>query len=135
MTTEVLNSILYVEDEADIMEVVQMALEVVSGFTFQAYNCGYDAIEAVKTGFSPDLILLDVMMPKIDGPETLLELRKLPATATTPAIFMTAKTQQFDVSYYASLGALGVIPKPFDPMLLEMQLRQFWEFRPKPKAP
>jgi CheY-like chemotaxis protein len=75
----------------------------------------------------PDLILLDVMMPDMDGPATLAELRKLPATATTPVIFMTAKVQAAEVTYYKSIGAIGVVAKPFDPMLLAQQVRTLWQ--------
>jgi CheY-like chemotaxis protein len=66
------------------------------------------------------------MMPGMDGPATLAELRKLPNTAHTPVLFMTAKVQAAEVAHYKSLGALGVIAKPFDPMLLAQQVRQFW---------
>ena len=78
-------------------------------------------------GFQPDLLLLDVMMPNMDGPTTLAELRKKATTANTPVIFMTAKVQSSEQDYYFTLGAIGVIAKPFDPMSLSVQVRTLWE--------
>ena len=122
-----LKLVMYVEDDPDIQMVAQMALEVVGGLTLRSCSSGREALQAAQAGLVPDLILLDVMMPDMDGPATLAELRKLPATATTPAIFMTAKVQAAEVSYYKSIGAIGVIAKPFDPMLLAQQVRTLWE--------
>ncbi|QYF95618.1 response regulator [Massilia sp. PAMC28688] len=121
-----LKRILYVEDDPDIQMVAQMALEVVGGFTLRACSSGHEALQAAA-GFAPDLILLDVMMPGLDGPATLARLRELEATATTPAIFMTAKVQPAEVTYFKSLGAAGVIAKPFDPMDLPQQVRRLWQ--------
>lgn len=122
-----LNNILYVEDDADIQMVAQIALEAVGGFTLRTCGSGQEALAAIKAGFVPDLLLLDVMMPHMDGPATLLGLRKLPASAATPVIFMTAKVQASEIEQYQSLGALGVIPKPFDPMQLALEVRRLWE--------
>ncbi len=121
-----LKLVLYVEDDPDIQMVAQMALEVVGGLTLRSCSSGREALQAVAS-CQPDLILLDVMMPDMDGPATLAQLRELAATATTPVIFMTAKVQAAEVAHYKSLGALGVIAKPFDPMLLAQQVRQLWE--------
>ncbi|MFL6656898.1 MAG: response regulator [Massilia sp.] len=121
-----LNLVLYVEDDPDIQMVAQMALEVVGGLTLRSCSSGQEAIDAAAT-CQPDLILLDVMMPGLDGPATLAQLRKLPNTASTPVVFMTAKVQTAEVAYYKTLGALGVIAKPFDPMQLAQQVRQFWQ--------
>jgi two-component system, OmpR family, response regulator len=121
-----LKRILYVEDDPDIQMVAQMALEVVGGFTLRTCSSGQEALREAAA-FAPDLILLDVMMPSMDGPATLAELRKLDATAAIPAIFMTAKVQSAEVTYYKSLGAVGVIAKPFDPMELPQQVRQLWQ--------
>ena len=122
-----LKQILYVEDDPDIQMVAQMALEVVGGLTLRTCSSGREALQAAQAGAVPDLILLDVMMPDMDGPATLAELRKLPALASTPAIFMTAKVQAAEVKYYKSIGAIGVIAKPFDPMLLAQQVRTLWQ--------
>jgi two-component system OmpR family response regulator len=122
---ETLKTIMYVEDDPDIQMVAQIALEVVGGLDLHTFGSGKDAV-AAAAAFKPDLLLLDVMMPGMDGPMTLSELRKLPNTAATPVIFMTAKVQTAEVAHYRSLGALGVIAKPFDPMLLASQVRQLW---------
>lgn len=121
-----LNSILYVEDDGDIQTVAQIALEIVGGFQLRTCSSGKEALREAAT-FVPDLLLLDVMMPEMDGPTTLEGLRKCANTSNTPVIFMTAKVQATEVAYYKSLGALGVIAKPFDPMSLATQVRKLWE--------
>ncbi|MDI1272906.1 response regulator [Polaromonas sp.] len=117
--------ILYVEDEPDIRMVAQMALEAVGGFTVIACPSGSEALAAAPTA-QADLLLLDVMMPGMDGPSTLKALRALPATAGTPVIFMTAKVQAAEVAQYRELGAIDVIHKPFDPMELSAQISRIW---------
>ncbi|MEO7160205.1 MAG: response regulator [Polaromonas sp.] len=121
-----LGRILYVEDEPDIRTVAQMALEAVGGFTVIACAGGQEALNAAAEARA-DLLLLDVMMPGMDGPSTLKALREMSATARTPVIFMTAKVQANEVALYKSLGALEVIPKPFDPMELSAQIQRVWE--------
>ena len=120
-----MNRVLHVEDEPDIREVALMALEVVGGMTVTQAASGREALQAVKT-CAPDLILMDVMMPGMDGPSTLAELRKSPETAAIPVILMTAKVQSHEIERYRSLGAIDVIPKPFDPMTLSDQIREIW---------
>ena len=122
-----LTNILYVEDDLDIQAVAKIALEVVGGYTLKTCSSGAEAIAAIDGGFVPDLLLLDVMMPNMDGPTTLAELRKKTTTASTPVIFMTAKVQSSEQDYYFTLGAIGVIAKPFDPMSLSVQVRTLWE--------
>lgn len=122
-----LNKILYVEDDADIQTVAQIALEMVGGFSLKTCSSGQQALDEVQQGFVPDLLLLDVMMPNMDGPTTLAALRKIATTASTPVIFMTAKVQTVEMEHYLSLGAIGVIAKPFDPMELANQVRQLWQ--------
>lgn len=121
-----LKRILYVEDEADIRTVSQMALESLGGFILEVCCDGFEAVEK-GPAFTPDLIVLDVMMPGMDGPSTLKALRALPELAATPVIFMTAKIQAHEVAAYKSMGAAGVIAKPFDPMTLSDQIREIWE--------
>lgn len=121
-----LNRILYVEDEADIQAVARIALEAIGGFTVKTCDSGNEALAAAPE-FMPDLVLLDVMMPGMDGPSTLKALRDIPALASTPVIFMTAKVQPNEIAAYKTLGALDVIPKPFDPMTLASTIRQMWE--------
>lgn len=117
--------ILYVEDEPDIRAIAQMALEAVGGFTVIVCSSGSEALAAAPTARA-DLLLLDVMMPGMDGPSTLKALRALPATADTPVIFMTAKVQAAEVAQYRELGAIDVIHKPFDPMELSAQISRIW---------
>ena len=120
--------ILYVEDQQDIRLVAKMALEAVGGFTVVACASGQEALSSAAAAMA-DLLLLDIMMPGMDGPSTLKALRELPATAHTPVIFMTAKVQTAEVAQYMALGALQVIPKPFDPMELSAQIRHIWEMQ------
>jgi two-component system, OmpR family, response regulator len=124
--SKTLEKILYVEDDPDIQQIAVMVLETISGFTLAACSSGNEAIERA-VAFNPDLMLLDVMMPGIDGPETLRALRKFPELVNTPAVFMTAKVQPQEVQEYLSMGALAVIAKPFDPMTLADELRKIWE--------
>jgi len=124
-----LTKILYVEDEADIQAVAQIALEAVGGFTLKTCSSGEDAINEIEE-FSPDLILLDVMMPGIDGPSTLKEMRKITQFNDTPAIFMTAKVQPDEVKSLLENGAVDVISKPFDPMELANIIKEIWSKLP-----
>jgi CheY-like chemotaxis protein len=128
-----LNRILYVEDEADIRVVAEIALEVVGGFTVTSCASGAEALDCAAR-VRPDLLLLDMMMPGMDGLSTLEALRAQPATAATPVIFMTAKVQPAEVAHYKSFGALEVISKPFDPMALAEQIRSIW-LRPRAAIP
>lgn len=124
--TQPLKNILYVEDEPDIQTVAQMALQTIGGFNVQLCSSGEEAVE--KAPFiAPELILLDVMMPGMDGPDTFRALRAMPGMTGTPVIFMTAKTQAHEVAALIEMGALGVIPKPFDPVTLSDQITALWE--------
>jgi len=124
--TKILNSILMVEDEPDIQTVAKLSLESVGGFSVEICSSGQEAIEKAPK-IKPDLILLDVMMPGMDGPTTLQELKKIPEITGTPVIFMTAKVQPQEVQQYLELGAINVIAKPFDPMTLSDNVRDIWE--------
>ncbi|MEI6046629.1 MAG: response regulator [Chloroflexota bacterium] len=121
-----LNRILVVEDEPDIQVIAKLALEAVGGFTVELCNSGAEALKKAPL-FTPDLILLDVMMPGMDGPSTFKKLRELPQITTTPVIFMTAKVQPHEVIQYREMGALDVIAKPFDPMTLSDTIRNIWK--------
>jgi len=123
-----LSRILYAEDEPDIREVALMALEAIGGFTVMACGSGQEALDKAVE-FKPDIILLDVMMPNLDGPSTLLRLKELQALVDVPVVFMTAKVQPKEVEDLISLGAMAVIPKPFDPMTLADQIRDVWNRR------
>lgn len=121
-----LSRILYVEDDPDIQHIAQLALEIVGGFTVEICSSGQEALDKAAA-FSPQMILIDVMMPAMDGPTTLLRLREHPATVDTPAVFLTAKAQPGEVAEYLANGAIDVIAKPFDPMTLADQIREIWE--------
>ncbi|MDM7949325.1 response regulator [Hydrogenophaga sp.] len=120
-----LQRVLYVEDEPDIQAVARLALEVVGGLMVKTCSSGEEALREA-TAFEPQLILLDVMMPGMDGPGTLRALRQRPSLVDVPVVFMTAKVQPQEVSSYTAMGALGVIAKPFDPMTLATQVRGLW---------
>jgi len=123
-----LQRVLYVEDEPDIQAVARVALETVGRLEVKICSSGEEAMRE-SLAFEPDMILLDVMMPGMDGPGTLKALRGVPALAGIPVAFMTAKVQPSEMAHYQALGALGVIAKPFDPMALAGQVRQLWEQR------
>ena len=120
-----LKKIMYVEDEPDIQAVAKLALEALGGFQVKICSSGQEALDSVLA-FAPDLILLDVMMPGMDGPSTLKALRDLSELSKTPVIFMTAKVQPQELLQYKSLGAVDVIPKPFDPMTLADTVKKIW---------
>jgi len=124
--------ILLVEDEPDIQAIARIALETVGGFTVDIASCGQEGLEKASS-FAPDLILMDFMMPGMDGPTTFKALRQRPDTRHIPVTFMTAKVQPQEVAYLRSLGALGVIPKPFDPMTLASIVQSIWEENRDPR--
>src|SRR5215207_3322994 len=108
MTTPPLTRILMVEDDPDIQAVARLALEALGGFTVVMCGSGALAVQQAPV-FAPDLILLDVMMPGMDGPSTLQALREKATTAAIPVIFITAKAQAGEIAQYKALGALSVI--------------------------
>ena len=121
-----LTHIMYVDDEPDIRAIVEMALQAVGGFAVTLCQDGREALEKAPQ-VRPDLILLDVMMPGMDGPQTLEALRRVPELAAVPVVFMTAKVQPAEVARFRELGAADVIAKPFDPMALSDQVRAVWD--------
>ncbi|MCH8844332.1 MAG: response regulator [SAR324 cluster bacterium] len=128
MADKPLEKIMCVEDEPDIQEIVKMALEEVGGYTVKLCDSGEKALETVGE-FAPDLILLDVMMPGMDGPTTMKVLRERADSADIPVILMTAKVQPHEVAQYREQGALDVISKPFDPMTLSATIESMWQNR------
>lgn len=125
--------ILYVEDEPDIRLVATMALEMVGGFEVIACASGEEALQAAPTARA-DLLLVDMMMPGMNGIRTLEALRGIAATARTPAIFMTAKVQADEIATYKASGAIDVIPKPFEAMELAAQIRSIYARQAQPSA-
>ena len=121
-----LHRILYAEDEPLIQAVAKLALEKVGGFEVLICSSGTEALEKVAA-FAPDLILLDVVMPGLDGPATLQRLRLDPSTANIPVVFLTANAQPAEVAHYISLGAMDVVAKPFNPMTLAAKIRLIWD--------
>jgi CheY-like chemotaxis protein len=121
-----LSSVLYVDDEPDIREIAELALGLDGTLDVRIAASGEEALAAVRTR-RPDLILLDVMMPVMDGPATLARLREDHALAVVPVVFVTAKTLPAELLRFRALGAIDVISKPFDPMRLLEQVRLVWE--------
>jgi len=120
-----LEHILLVEDDLAIQTVARMALEMVGGFKVRVCGSGAEGLDAAQSG--PQLILLDVMMPGMDGPTVLQRLRGSPSTQHIPVIFMTAKCSAGEVDQLRKLGALDVIAKPFDPMTLSAAVSEIWD--------
>jgi CheY-like chemotaxis protein len=118
--------LLYVDDEPDIREVVQMALGLAAHLTVHTCDAGERAL-ALLPSLKPDLVILDVMMPGMDGPTTLSRMRADVTLASIPVIFMTAKAMPQEIARFRQMGAAGVIAKPFNPMQLSEQVFAVWE--------
>ncbi|NEP00930.1 MAG: response regulator [Symploca sp. SIO2E9] len=116
--------ILIIDDEEDIREVAQIALEVVGGWEVLTASSGSEGIAIAKVQ-QPDAILLDVMMPEMDGIATFQNLQTNPATDKIPVIFLTAKVQSADQRRFATLGVTATIAKPFKTMTLAEQVAEF----------
>ena len=126
--TSSLRRVLHVEDDPSIREVVSIALGVVGELEVMSCASGQKALDQA-VAWCPDLMLLDVMMPELDGPALLARLQDDPRTARIPVVFMTARVQPAELAHYRSLGALDVVIKPFDPLTLAGQIRHIWEAR------
>jgi CheY-like chemotaxis protein len=124
-----LERICYVEDDLDIQRIVRMSLERVGKMTVEIVTDPATAI-AVMTAFKPDLVMLDWMMPGMDGPTLFREMKKRPEVAGLPVVFITAKAAQRDLDELKNLGAAGTISKPFSPKDLPDQLRAIWSKLP-----
>jgi len=119
--------ILIIDDENDIREVVRLSLQLTENWTVSGANGGAAGTALALTS-DPDAILLDVMMPDMDGPSTLRVLQQNGVTKTIPVIFLTAKVQAADRQKFMQLGVRGVISKPFDPLTLGQQIREMLEW-------
>jgi len=113
--------ILIIDDEDDIREVAQLSLESIAGWQVSTARSGAEGIERARAE-KPDAILMDVMMPAMDGPTTFREMQKLPETADIPVVLLTAKVQGVDQRRFAGLGVAAVLFKPFDPLTLADQM-------------
>ena len=122
---DTLKKILSIEDDPDIQEVIRLSLENLGGFTVEVCGSGAEALKVAPV-FQPDLILLDAMMPGMDGLETLNALRQLPETEETPIVFMTAKVMRSEIEKFKRLTSQDVISKPFDPLSLPDKIRDIW---------
>lgn len=114
-------SVILAEDDPDIQLVARLALKR-AGFAVRVVSNGLEALEAVRAD-PPDVVLLDWMMPELDGPETCRQLKANPATAHLPVIFLTAKSQESEIQRGLGLGAAGYITKPFDALTLGQRVR------------
>ena len=123
--TSALTKILYCEDEPRIQFVTKMALERIGGFTVAICGSGDETLK-VAPDFKPDLVLLDVRMPGMSGPETFEALRQVPGLEMTPVVFMTANVMKEDIERYREMGVADVIAKPFEPTELPGRLRDIW---------
>ncbi|MTJ05856.1 MAG: response regulator [Sediminimonas qiaohouensis] len=119
-------TVLHVDDEEDIRVIAKLALETVGGLEVFQCASGSEALEMAPRA-NPDLFLLDVMMPDMDGVQTLKLLRELPGFEHTPAIFMTAKVGAEDQEELLRCGAAAVIPKPFDPLTVASDIVAMWQ--------
>ena len=129
MPNRPLNRICYVEDDEDIQRIVRMSLERVGKMTVAVVSDPTQAIAAM-TEFRPDLVMLDWMMPVMDGPTLFKQMKLRPETSALPVVFITAKASQRDLDELKALGAVGTISKPFSPKDLPEQLRAIWAALP-----
>ena len=118
--------VMCVEDDPDIRLILDFSIGRMGGFSLCLCSGGQEAIDKIES-FRPQLVLLDVMMPEMSGPQTLLKLRELPAMEGVPIVFLTAKAMQDEVEELLAYGATGIIVKPFDPVALPDNIRIYWD--------
>ena len=129
MPAQPLNRICYVEDDEDIQKIVRMSLERIGKMTVEVVGDPLLAIEAIKA-FKPELVMLDWMMPGMDGPTLFRKMKEVPEVSGLPVVFITAKASQRELDELRALGAAGTISKPFSPRDLPDQLRAIWKALP-----
>ena len=122
-----LEKIIYIDDQMDILLVAEYALSKIAEYDVLTCESGTEALAKIEE-YNPDLIILDVMMPELDGPQTLSQIREIESFKTTPTIFITAKTFPNEVTDLMSCDAdvIGVIPKPFDPITISTTIQSIW---------
>lgn len=121
-----LQKILFVDDDPDIHVIVKISLRAIPNLDLRSAYSGEEALKMIMD-FHPDLILLDIMMPKMDGIATLQAIKLLPSFANIPIVFLTAKAQKSEVEEYFKYGIVDVIVKPFDPTTLPKIVQKIWE--------
>lgn len=121
-----LQHVLLVDDEPDIRTLVTLILQRMGGMTVRAAASGQEALDLLGADYRPDLILLDVMMPGMDGIETLAAIRSMRTVADLPVCFFTAKVHPAELQQWRDLGVDAVLAKPFSPAELVAQLREIW---------
>ncbi len=126
MTIKPLKKMIVADDEENILEIIKFCLEDLPNVEVHYLPSGQDVIKDALI-FQPDLIVLDFMMPGMDGKTTLNALRLIPSLSKIPVIFLTAKVQKNEIEQYLEMGASSVIAKPFDPMNLAHTLQEYWE--------
>lgn len=126
MSNQAFSRVMCVEDDPDIRMILDFSLARMGGFELCLCASGPEALAQVEA-FRPQLVLLDVMMPEMTGPETLAHLRALPFMAQVPIVFLTAKAMQDEIESLLEHGATGIIVKPFDPVTLPDNIRIYWE--------
>ena len=129
MPAQPLNRICYVEDDEDIQRIVRMSLERVGKMTVEVVGDPLAAIERM-IAFKPELVMLDWMMPGMDGPTLFRRMKEVPETQALPVVFITAKASTRELEELKGLGAAGTISKPFSPKDLPDQLRAIWNALP-----
>jgi len=129
MPAQPLNRICYVEDDPDIQRIVRTSLERIGKMTVEVVGDSTRAVEAI-IAFKPDLVMLDWMMPVMDGPAVLRKIRETAALKDLPVVFITAKASQRELDELRAMGAVGTISKPFSPKDLPDQLRAIWKDLP-----
>ena len=133
MPTEPLSRVCYVEDDEDIQRIVRMSLEKIGKMTVEVVSDPMVAIDRM-VAFKPDLVMLDWMMPGMDGPTLYRKMLETPAVKSLPVVFITAKASSRELDELRKLGAAGTISKPFSPRDLPDQLRAIWGALPPAKA-
>lgn len=124
-----LKHIACIDDDEDILRVAELTLELIGGFKVTTFGSGPAALAGLAAA-APDLVLLDVMMPKMDGPATFEAIKKRDDLKHLPVVFLTAKIQPSERRQYEAMGAAGVIAKPFDPATLAQEIDRIWQARP-----
>lgn len=129
MPAQPLRRVCCVEDDEDIRRILRLSLEKIGKLTVELVSDPAMAIERI-VAFGPDLVMLDWMMPGLDGPALLRRMREVPETRAVPVVFVTAKASQRELAELQALGAAGAISKPFAPAALPDQLRAIWSALP-----